>query len=31
MWWRHDKRGMHGEKTRLTQGLGAKGMRGERT
>ena len=30
-WWRHDKRGMHGEKARLKACMGAKGTRGERT
>jgi hypothetical protein len=29
VWWRHDKRGVHGDGP--TQGLGAKGTRGERT
>ena len=29
VWWRHNKRSMHGDG--LTQGLGAKGTRGERT
>jgi len=29
VWWRHDKRGVHGDGP--IQGLGAKGTRGERT